>query len=143
MKSTTFLLCIYFFFMCQFIVAQSADDIIGFYYTKDPFSDAESQVEIYKTKDGTYSGAVRWIKNLNRKNIKDIGLIFLEGLRYDAQKKEWVNGSIRYPGRPGVFDTYMSFDSKKVLKVRGYLLISVLGKTVYWTKEKEKRIPHL
>ena len=129
-------------FSC-FLLAQKADDIVGFYYTIDPFSDEESQVEIYKEKDGSYSGKVVWIKS--EKNRKDEGYFFLWDLKYNEKDQEWQNGKIKYPGKPGTFDTYMKFEGNTStilgnrLKVRGYWKLGFLGKTVYWTKETKKR----
>jgi len=33
----------------------------------------------------------------------------------------------------------MKFEDKSKLKVRAYFGVSLLGKTIYWTKEKQKR----
>ena len=40
--------------LCISCYAQKADDIIGYYYSVDPFSKEGSQNYIYKAADGTY-----------------------------------------------------------------------------------------
>ena len=116
----------------------NVDDIIGYYFCIDPFSGEKSQIEIYKSNDeGTYNGKVVWIENVEKR--KDEGYLFMHGLKFNEVKNEWQNGIIKYPGKIGTFDTYMFFVEKNKLEVRGYWKIVLLGKTMYWYKEKEKR----
>ena len=117
--------------------AQKADDIIGYYYSVDPFSKEGSQNYIYKAANGTYEGMVTWVSNPEKK--KFLGYVFLKGLEFNAEKKEWENGTLTYPGKKGTYKTYMSFEKNGTLKVRGYWGVSLLGKTVYWPREKAKR----
>jgi uncharacterized protein (DUF2147 family) len=122
--------------MCA-IAQNKANDIIGYYLTADPFTDAISQVQIYKTSDGTYEGLVSWAKDADYKKYE--GIVFLKNLSFNAKENEWGNGVINYPGRKGTYSAYLKFDSNGRLKVRGYWGISLLGKTVYWTREDKKR----
>ena len=135
LKSLLCLLLLAFTVSCY---AQKADDIIGYYYSVDPFSKEGSQNYIYKAADGTYEGMVTWVSNPEKK--KFLGYVFLKGLKYNAEKKEWQNGELTYPGKRGTYKTYMSFEPDGKLKVRGYWGISMLGKTVYWPREKNRRI---
>ncbi|MDR0831019.1 MAG: DUF2147 domain-containing protein [Prevotellaceae bacterium] len=116
---------------------ENADKIIGYYYSIDPFSGEESQNEIYPAKDGTYEGRVVWVKNKKFQN--QVNLVFLKGLKFNEKENEWQNGVLVYPGKSGTFKTYMSFDGKNRLKVRGYWGVSLFGKTIYWTKEEKLR----
>lgn len=126
------------FFIGGFLFAQSgADAIQGYYYLEDPFSGAISQVKIYKTSSGKYEGVVEWAKDPERKKFE--GMVFLKDLTYNSAEKEWQNGKIQYPGKKGVFDTFMRFTDDGKLRVRGYWKAAVLGKTVYWTKESKSR----
>lgn len=117
--------------------AQKADDIIGFYFVVDPFSAEETQIQIYKTNSGIYCGIVVWVKK--EENRKYEGLEFLKGLKYNEKDSEWIDGKIKYPGKDNDFNVYMSFASDKKLKIRAYWGVSLLGKTIYWTKEDKKR----
>ena len=118
--------------------AQKADDIIGYYYSIDPFSKEGSQNYIYKADDGTYEGKVTWVSNPAKK--KFLGYVFLKGLKFNAEKKEWENGVMYYPGKSGTYKAYMSLEPDGRLKVRGYWGVSLFGKTLYWPREKSKRI---
>ena len=122
----------------QNLCAQNAaDDIVGYYYSEDPFTGEGSQTYIYKAADGTYEGKVCWVENVKKKNF--LGLVFLKGLEFDAQNNEWKNGEIKYPGKKGTYKMYMKFTDDKKLKVRGYWGIAMLGKTMYWYQESSKR----
>ncbi len=115
----------------------SADDIIGYYYVVDPFSDEETQIYIYKNSSGKYEANITWVGNPAKKEF--LGLIFLKDLEWNAKKQEWQNASIKYPGKKGNFSANMHFQNATTLKVRGYWGMAMLGKTVYWKKEKVKR----
>lgn len=115
------------------------DDICGYYYMVDPFSDEASQVHIFKNKEtGKYDGLVAWVGNAAKKPY--LNLVFLKGLKFNAKSNEWEDGVIKYPGKSGTYKMYMRFESPTKLRVRGYWGVSLLGKTMYWTKEKQKRI---
>lgn len=133
----------YFFILCFFYIPLSfsqnkADDIVGYYLTIDPFSGEKSQSFIYKTKQGTYTGVVCWVENQEKKHF--LNYIFLRNLRYDSVTNDWVDGKITYPNRKGTYHVNMQFEDTNKLKVRAYLGLSMLGKTMYWQKEKSKRI---
>lgn len=61
----------------------SADDIVGYYYTEDPFSKEGSQTYIYKTADGKYEGKVCWVENVEKKHF--LGHVFLTNLSFNAK----------------------------------------------------------
>lgn len=132
------LVALFALFLCvTALVAQKADDIVGYYYSIDPFSKEGSQNYIYKAADGTYEGLVSWVSNPAKK--KFLNYVFLKGLKYNEKEKEWQNGVLTYPGKKGTYKTYMSIEPDGRLKVRGYWGMAMLGKTVYWTKESHKR----
>ena len=116
----------------------NADDIIGYYFLVDPFSNEESQIYIYKTSAGDYEGSITWVGNPAKKEF--LGLVFLKNLVWNAKKQEWHSSTIKYPGKKGDFSAYMHFQDANILKVRGYWGIAMLGKTTYWKKEKNKRV---
>jgi len=131
-------LIIFLFLIQSTAFAQNrADDIVGYYLTADPFSKAISQVYVYPAGDGIYEGKLIWVDEKEGKAFE--GLVFLKELTFNTKENEWQNGSIIYPGKSGKFKTYMRFEKDGRLRVRGYWGVSLLGKTVYWTREKESR----
>ena len=118
--------------------AQNPDDILGIWFSVDPFTKKQSQAEIYKTADGHYEAKVLWTNDI--KGQKYIGLKFMWNLEYDKEKNEYRGGKIQYPGRSGTYRTYcwLIEDGKK-MKMRGYLGISLFGLTVTWTREDKVR----
>jgi uncharacterized protein (DUF2147 family) len=118
--------------------AQKADDILGIYFCVDPFSKKQSQAEIYKAKDGTYEAKVVWTNDI--KGQDQVGLVFMRGLTYNAEKNEYQNGKIQYPGKKGTYKSYVRIvDGGKTLKMRGYLGVSMFGMTVDWKREDKVR----
>jgi len=120
----------------QYCFSQNkADDIVGYYLSPDIKSDDLSQMEIYRAQDGTYEAKVVWISNKAKSHF--LGTVQIWGLIYDADKKEWRNGKVRYDGSD--YSITVSICEPGKLKLRGYVGFSLLGKTIYWIKEKELR----
>ncbi|MDR0606421.1 MAG: DUF2147 domain-containing protein [Bacteroidales bacterium] len=138
------------------IYSQSkADRICGLYYATDPNNGEGSQLQIYKAKDGTYEGKVVWMEFPNhpngeprrdvknpdpqKRNQTNVGIVLIKGFTYNEAHDEWDNGSIYNPVSGKTYRSYMSLEPNGKLKVRGYLGVSLLGKTVIWTKEQTLR----
>ncbi|MCQ2285178.1 MAG: DUF2147 domain-containing protein, partial [Bacteroidales bacterium] len=120
------------------LCAQKADDICGIYHSVDPFSKEGSQCEVYKAADGTYEAKVVWVENPKKKN--QLGLVFMTGLKYNAAEKEYQNGKLKYPGKKGVYKTFIRMtNNNNTMKMRGYLGVSLFGMTVDWTRESKVR----
>ncbi|MDY0335364.1 MAG: DUF2147 domain-containing protein, partial [Bacteroidales bacterium] len=64
-----------------------------------------------------------------------MGLQLLSGFVFDGDD-EWESGKIYDPKSGKTYSCYMEFTdkSKNKLKVRGYIGISLLGRTTYWTR---------
>lgn len=128
----------------------SADDVLGVWLNEDK----DAHVEIYK--DGNkYFGKIIWLKNpiddetgkpkLDDKNEDAslqsrpvMGLLLLKEFVFDGDD-EWEDGEIYDPKSGKTYSCYMEFpdeDNKKNLKIRGFIGISLLGRTTYWTKVK-------
>ena len=132
------LLFLFFFGITSVLFAQNhPDDIVGYYLNVDPFTGALSQVYIYNAGNGNYEGVLIWVKEEEGKSYE--GLVFLKDMVFNAKENEWQNGNITYPGKSGKFKTSMRLEKDGRLRVRGYWGVSALGKTVYWTREKESR----
>jgi uncharacterized protein (DUF2147 family) len=135
-----FLFC--FLFSAFSLSAQNKpDDIVGYYLNEDPFSGALSQVYIYNAGDGVYEGIVIWVREEERKKYE--GLVFMKGMTFSSKDSEWQNAAMIYPGKNGKFKAFMRLEKDGKLRVRGYWGISMLGKTVYWTREQESRNPKI
>jgi uncharacterized protein (DUF2147 family) len=128
----------------------SADDILGVWLNEDK----DAHVEIYK-EGNKYFGKIIWLKNpiddetgkpkLDNKNEDEslqsrpvMGLLLLKDFVFDGDD-EWEDGEIYDPKSGKTYSCYMEFpdeDNKNNLKIRGFIGISLLGRTTYWTKVK-------
>ncbi len=128
----------------------AADKITGIYYVSDDTSEEDCKVKIYKDKSGTYSGRIIWVKNptfkdgspkrdiMNPDPAKrntpgdQIPLVF--HFKYDPKKNQWVDGAIYDPIHGKTYKCKMWFDDDKTLRVRGYIGVPALGRTMTWKK---------
>lgn len=111
----------------------------------DETGQAKSIVEIYE-KDGKVYGKVVEILNPAKKNAtctkckgadKDkpiLGLVIIKGLTKDGD--EWTDGDILDPSKGKLYSCTIELDGKDTLNVRGYMGISLLGRTQTWTRVK-------
>ena len=156
LKSNVFFLFLLFSVNFSVTQAQSkADRICGLYYATSPDNGEGSQVQIYKAKDGTYEGQIVWMEFPNhpngepRKDVKNpdpskrnqanVGLIIMKGFTYNEDKNEWENGTVYNPVSGKTYRSYMKLESGNKLKIRGFLGVSLLGKTITWTRENTQR----
>jgi uncharacterized protein (DUF2147 family) len=120
-----------------------ADELMGIWLNHEK----DAHVKIYKCGDG-YCGKIVWLKepeedgapkkdkhnpdnSLKNRPIK--GLDILSDFSFDSDKK-WEDGTI-YNLRDGkTYSCYLKILEDGRLKVRGYVGISLIGKTNYWTR---------
>lgn len=134
------------FFMLVGWGVNAQNSPVGTWKTIDDETDkAKSYVEIYE-QDGELYGKVVKILDPSRANMKCteckgdkkdkkiLGLVILEGLEKDGKK--WDDGEIIDPKTGKTYDCSIELISKDKLKVRGYLGISLLGRTQYWYRIK-------
>lgn len=157
MKRLGFLVLVFPLFLGGFSAkSQSkADKICGIYYATEPSNGEGSQVLIYKTTDGKYEGKVIWMQYPNHpdgtprldaknpdKSKRDqpcVGMVIIKNFVYNEKDEEW-QGTVYNPGSGNTYRSYMRLESGgNTLKVRGYLGVSLLGKTVSWKRETERR----
>jgi len=128
------------------IYAQDENKILGTWFA----SNGESKVSIVKGTNGKFSGSVVWLKEPNRdgkpktdhKNPDEklrsrptLGLTILSGFVYDADDKEWEDGTIYDPKEGKTYKCIMWFEEDlNKLHVKGYIGFSLIGKEVVWTK---------
>ena len=134
-----------------------ADRVVGVYLAVDDEDNPNSQVKIFKDRNGKYYGEIVWLKDPleddgsekvddknpdpKLQNRKIMGLRILNDFTYDKSRNEWSGGTIYSPKTGKTYKCYLVFESDGRLKVRGYIGSSWmgLGKTVHWTKEDSIR----
>lgn len=107
----------------------------------------EARFEIYKCGD-KLCGKIIWLKEPNRdgkpktdvnnpdKKLQSqpvIGLVFLKGFEYDEHNK-WDDGTIYDPKSGKTYSSYMQMLSKDKIEVKGYVGISLIGRSQIWTR---------
>ena len=151
-KIATLIICLAAMYSTFSVKAQSKGDaIVGVFLMKTPDTGDESKVQIYRAKNGTYSGKVVWVKNPNnpdgtpRRDTKNPdpklrnrtadNLPVLYNLKYDADDNEWVDGDLYNPNDGKWFKIKIKgFSSAKTLEVRYYKGVPLLGKNDQWQK---------
>ncbi|MFP4470811.1 MAG: DUF2147 domain-containing protein [Bacteroidales bacterium] len=135
-------------FFAQPAMAQvNADDVTGLWLNED--GDAHIKIE---NRDGKYYGNIVWLKEpldeeTGKPKLDDenpdpelqkrpvMGLELLTGFVFDGED-EWEDGDIYDPKSGKTYSCYMEFTDRSMdkLKVRGYIGVSLLGRTTYWTR---------
>jgi uncharacterized protein (DUF2147 family) len=143
---STFLIAIFSILLNSTASAQSADDIVGVWLT----GSKKGHVEIYKQND-KYYGKIVWLEEPNNeqgkpktdKNNPDeskrnrplIGLVNLRDFKYKG-KNTWEDGRIYDPEKGKDYSCIMTLKDKNTLDVRGYVGISMIGRTDTWSRIK-------
>jgi len=123
-----------------------AGDILGIWYNEEK----SSKLQIYQ--EGTkFFAKIVWLKEpidpetgkpkvdkLNPdpklRNVPRLGLVILKDFIFDGED-EWKGGTIYDPNNGKTYNSHFQFgDSPNLLKLRGFIGISLLGRTTYWTK---------
>ncbi|MDH1882030.1 DUF2147 domain-containing protein [Empedobacter sp. GD03797] len=132
-----------FFMLTSLMYAQSP---IGIWKTiDDETKQAKSYVEIFE-KDGKLYGKVTKILTKGKeaakctdcsgalKNKPILGMQILSGLKKDG--KEWNGGKIIDPNSGKEYKAKMSLNGNDKLDVRGFIGISLVGRTQTWQRVK-------
>jgi uncharacterized protein (DUF2147 family) len=125
--------------------SQGANAIIGKWVN----STGEAHIEIFK-KNNQYAGKIIWLKNPKdekgniktdaqnpNENLKSkpiIGLQILNGFVYDEDK--WTDGKIYDPKSGKTYSCNITLKSNGDLNLRGYIGVSLLGRTDVWKRIK-------
>ncbi len=131
------------------VVAQkvSEDDVLGTWLNED--EDAHIQVT---KRDNKFFGKVIWIKDpidpetgkekLDKLNPDEslrsrprLGLEILTNFEYDGDDR-WDSGKIYDPKSGKTYSCYIKYLDQDKLKIRGFIGVSLIGKTTYWTRVK-------
>jgi len=121
-----------------------AQSIVGKWKTTDDKTgEDKSIIEIYE-KDGKIYGKVIEILNPDRKNAKCTeckgadkgkpinGITVIKGLSKDGDS--WSDGKILDPNNGKLYKCTIKLNGKDKLDVRGYVGVSLLGRTQTWTR---------
>jgi uncharacterized protein (DUF2147 family) len=119
------------------------DDINGIWMT----ANGQSEIQIYK-EGNKYFGKIIWLKEPNGpkgnpkldannpdpalKTQPLLNAIILRNFVYDDG--EWNSGRIYDPQNGKDYKCYMKLKDAKTLSLRGYIGISLLGRTEVWTR---------
>lgn len=140
-------------FLSPDLFAQEADNVLGYWLTQE----GDSQVKIFKAKDGKYYGNIKWLDEPNEEDgtakVDDensnpelqkrpiLGLQLLKSFEYDEKDKEWVDGTIYDPKNGKTYKCFMWFEEGDdiTLHVKGFIGISLLGREVEWKREEKLR----
>lgn len=131
---------------CGFAEKPAADnDITGTWLT----GSKDAKVTIFKTGK-YYYGKISWLKEpldqggkpkMDLKNrdetLRDkpiMNLLVLKGFEYNALDNIWQNGTIYDPKNGKTYSCKMELANHTTLEVRGYIGISLVGRTETWIK---------
>jgi len=138
----TRILAILFLFTSSLVFSQTqkADDLIGTYMTDKN----EGMVEITK-RDNKYFGKLLWTKtegklDTNNPDVKQQsqplrGKEILKSFDFNGTDL-WHNGTIYDPKNGKTYSCKITRDEKGNLSVRGFIGVSLLGRTTLWIKVK-------
>lgn len=149
MKISGSLIIIFFLFIGEHMISAQADDICGYWRTIK----GNAQIEVYKEKDGTYSGKVVWLRiekdrpdiyneNESLRTRKIFGLRILQGLIYDARQHRWKKGNIYDPQTGKNYHCHIELEhDKNILVLKGYIPgLKMLNKENRWIRENKLRL---
>jgi uncharacterized protein (DUF2147 family) len=128
------------------IFSSQAQTAIGKWKTIDDESGkAKSVVEIYENNGKLYGKIVEIFDKTkedkvceecegSKKNKPIKGMVIIEGL--SKKGSSWEGGTILDPNSGKVYKCSMALENKDKLKLRGYIGISLIGRTQYWERVK-------
>lgn len=124
------------------------DAIIGKWLNQE----GTSHIQIFKATNGSFAGKfygkIVWLKeplkngkpkvddlnpNPAKRSVPLMNLQILKDFVYDADDKEWEDGTIYDPKNGKTYSCYMTLEGAK-LNVRGYVGVSMIGRTSVWTR---------
>jgi uncharacterized protein (DUF2147 family) len=129
---------IFLFLFCPYMIfAQSAKNISGVWLSETK----ESKIEIYQ-KGNELFGKIVWVKTDGIKDTKNpdpklksrplLGLVILTNFK-NAGIDAWDNGKIYDPLSGKTYSCNLNLVNGN-LKIRGYVGISLFGRTTIWTR---------
>lgn len=103
----------------------------------------DGKVLIYKQGE-KYFGKISWGRDGDKKDVNNpdaklktqpiIGSVILKG--FDFTGKVWENGTIYDPNNGKTYSCTIKMKKPHELEIRGFIGISLLGRTTVWTRAK-------
>jgi uncharacterized protein (DUF2147 family) len=136
-----------FFFFTGIAATQwVGNDICGIWWNKDK----DAKIKIYSSY-GKYFGQIHFLKepidtvtnkpklDKNNPNAAErtrpiMGLLILKNLEWDADDQEWDDGDIYDPKSGNTYSLTCTLKDKNTMELRGYIGISLLGRTDVWVR---------
>lgn len=125
------------------VFSQTADAIVGKWYN----TEKDAQIEIFKVEN-KFFGKIIWLQDpkddtgkpkvdLNNSDVSKqqrpiIGLKILDNFKFNGGT--WEDGTIYDPKNGKTYSCIIKEKDNNTLEVRGYIGISLIGRTVEWTK---------
>jgi uncharacterized protein (DUF2147 family) len=144
------ILSLFCIFTTLFVHAQTKphEAILGTWLT----GTGNARVEIIKN-GSSYQGKIVWLKepiepetgkpktdtkhpDASNHNRPLLGLTNLWGFQFNESNNSWENGHIYDPKNGKEYKSIITLKDKNTLHVRGYIGISLIGRTDVWTKVK-------
>ncbi|CAG4997806.1 hypothetical protein DYBT9275_01855 [Dyadobacter sp. CECT 9275] len=146
MKKIVFLLAISFFSFVSETQHSGADAIVGVWLSEEK----DGKIEVYRTGN-KYNGKIIWGKELmeadGKTSRKDIhnpdkklrarsleNMVILSDFEYTGST--WENGTIYDPHSGKTYSCIIKLKGQ-TLEIRGFVGISLLGRTTYWKRDTE------
>ena len=141
MNRNFILLC--FFFLFNTIYAQS---VLGKWKTIDDKTGMEKSIVLVYEENGLIHGKVIEIFDAQKRNrvcenctgsLKNkpvLGMVFMKNLKKDGN--EFNDGVVIDPESGKEYSCYITLENSETLKIRGYMGISLMGRTQYWKRHK-------
>jgi uncharacterized protein (DUF2147 family) len=141
-KSVVFSLVVFFGIICN---AQS-QSVIGKWKTvDDETGKPKSVVEIYEKSGKIYGKIIEILEADKRNKVCEectgedrnkpiLGMVIIKGLRKDG--KEYNDGQILDPKNGKLYKCFITLEGNDKLKLRGYVGVSMFGRTQYWSRVK-------
>ena len=131
-------------------LADGPDGVLGVWVT----ADGKARIEVTK-RDDVYNGSIAWLKEplypaddktapgqpkVDRKNPDQalqsrpiLGLPLIQGFKY-AGDNVWSDGTVYDPDSGKLYSCKLTLMMDGSLRVRGYVGISLFGRTEIWTR---------
>ncbi|OYQ33134.1 SIGNAL peptide protein [Flavobacterium cyanobacteriorum] len=136
----TFMICLLLLSNSLVTTDKTAEAILGEWMSPEK----DAHILIYK-KNTRFYGKIVWGSGNEQKDIHNpnpklrnrdlIGLIILNDFEYSSSNT-WSNGTIYDPREGKTYSCKMNLESADRLKIRGYVGISLFGRTETWTRIK-------
>jgi len=137
------------------LLAAGGADVVGQWTVPD----GKTRMEIYQAANGTFEGKICWFqepefpagdaeagKPRHDRNNPDkalrnrplLGFVLMKGFKFDGKKK-WTGGAIYDPECGKTYQAKMELENNQTLLLRGFIGVSLLGRTEKWTRHAQPK----